>query len=413
MLQAMPTQRSLWTNRNFILLLSGQFVSWIGTEVSGITLPLLVLALTHSTQQAGLIAALRGLVYVIWSLPAGALIDRWDRRLVMVGGNLGSGLAMGSICLALLLHHLTVLQLYLAGAIEGSFFVFANLARFAATIQMVDTDHRPAASAHINAASYSAEFIGPALGGALYQAAGPTLSFLVDSLSYAINTVSLLFIDTPLRGGGARSETALVREIQEGIVWVVGQPLLCFLMAISSVNIMLDSGEYLLIIVLATHTHAPASVIGTLFAISALGGLAGSLCANRVRQRFGFRATITATTIAIFITFSLYAVASTTVAIGAITFVFTAIEPIFLITSGSYTATLIPDALRGRVSGIARLLQLGAHALGFLAMGTLLDKAGIRASILAFASVLLIVAVMTLLHPTMRSVWMRHGTDVG
>ncbi len=400
----MPKHRSLWANRTFALLLSGQFVSWIGTEVSGIALPLLVLALTHSTQQAGLIAALRGLVYVIWSLPAGALIDRWDRRLVMIGGNLGSGLAMGSIGLALLLHHLTVLQLYLAGAIEGSFFVFANLARFAATIQVVDSDHRPAASAHVNAASYSAEFIGPALGGVLYQAAGPALSFLVDSLSYAINTVSLLFIDTPLRVEGARAETALVREIRDGIVWVVGQPLLRFLIVISSVNIMLDSGEYLLIIVLAKHAHASASVIGTLFAISALGGLSGSLCANRLRQRFGFRAMITTTTIAIFVTFSLYAVASTTMAIGAITFVFTAIEPIFLITGGSYTATLIPDALRGRVSGISRLLELGAHALGFLAMGTLLDKAGITASILAFSSVLLIVAVMTLLHPTMRSV---------
>ena len=119
MLQAVPKQRPLWTNRNFTLLLSGQFVSWIGTGVSGIALPLLVLALTKSTQQAGLIAALRGLVYVVWSLPAGALIDRWDRRLVMIGGNLGSGLAMGSIALALLLHHLTLLQLYLAGPSKG------------------------------------------------------------------------------------------------------------------------------------------------------------------------------------------------------------------------------------------------------------------------------------------------------
>jgi len=403
MLQTMPKQRSLWANRNFALLLSGQFVSWIGTGVSGIALPLLVLALTHSTQQAGLIAALRGLVYVVWSLPAGALIDRWDRRLVMIVGNLGSGLAMGSIALALLLHHLTVLQLYLAGAIEGSFFVFANLARFAATIQVVESDNRPAASAHVNAVSYGAEFLGPALGGALYQAAGPALSFLIDSLSYAINTVSLFFIDTPLRVGGARPETTLVREIRDGIVWVVGQPLLRFLIAISSVNIMLDSGEYLLIIVLATHAHASASVIGVLFALSALGGLSGSLCATRLRQRFGFRAMITATTIAIFVTFSLYVVASTPLVIGAITFVFTAIEPIFLISSGSYTATLIPDALRGRVSGISRLLELGAHALGFLVMGTLLDRAGGTASILAFSSVLLIVAVMTLLHPTMRS----------
>ena len=195
-----------------------------------------------------------------------------------------------------------------------------------------------------------------------------------------------------------------MREIGEGVVWVVRQPLLRFLIAISSVNIMLDAGEYLLLIVLAQHAHAPASVIGVLFAISALGGLCGSLCANRVRRRFGFRAMITATAIALVVTFSLYAVASTVVAIGAITFAFTAIEPIFLITSGSYTATLIPDGLRGRVSGVSRLLELGAHALGFLVMGTLLHTAGTTASIVAFSSLLLVVAVMTLLHPTMRTV---------
>ena len=76
--------QSLWRNRNFLLLWSGQFVSWTGTEISGIALPLLVLALTGSPAQAGFIAGIRGVVYVVWAIPAGVLIDRWDRRTVMV-----------------------------------------------------------------------------------------------------------------------------------------------------------------------------------------------------------------------------------------------------------------------------------------------------------------------------------------
>ncbi len=95
-----------------LLLWSGQLVSWIGTEVSGIALPLVVLTLTGSPVQAGGVAAMRGLVYVVWAIPAGVLIDRWDRKIVMIAANLGSGLAMGSIALALAFHHLSVIPLY-------------------------------------------------------------------------------------------------------------------------------------------------------------------------------------------------------------------------------------------------------------------------------------------------------------
>lgn len=82
-------------NRNFLLLWSGQLVSWIGTEVTGITLPLVAFALTSSPAQAGMIAAMRGAVYVMFALPVGIFIDRWDRKTVMVVANTRSGLAMG------------------------------------------------------------------------------------------------------------------------------------------------------------------------------------------------------------------------------------------------------------------------------------------------------------------------------
>src|SRR5437016_7672228 len=123
-----------------MLLWSGQLVSWVGTQISGIALPLVVLALTGSPAQAGSIAAMRGVVYVVWAIPAGALIDRWDRKTTMILANIGSGLAMGSIFLALLLKQLTIPQLYIVGAIEGSCFVFANVARFAAFPRVVSNE---------------------------------------------------------------------------------------------------------------------------------------------------------------------------------------------------------------------------------------------------------------------------------
>ncbi len=76
--------KALWLNRDYMLLWSGQVVSNVGTQVSQLAFPLLILALTGSAAQAGFAGALRALPYVIFSLPAGALIDRWDRKRTMI-----------------------------------------------------------------------------------------------------------------------------------------------------------------------------------------------------------------------------------------------------------------------------------------------------------------------------------------
>src|SRR5947209_18112207 len=78
------TERPLWRNRDYMLLWTGQLVSTIGSGVSGIAFPLLILALTNSPATAGFAAALFGLPYAVLSLPAGALIDRWNRKTVMI-----------------------------------------------------------------------------------------------------------------------------------------------------------------------------------------------------------------------------------------------------------------------------------------------------------------------------------------
>src|SRR5262249_3214272 len=88
--------RPLWRNRDFLLLWNGQTISTLGTNMSTLALPLLVLALTHSPAQAGLLTAMRLLPYLLFSLPAGALIDRWDRKAVMICCDLVRWFALGS-----------------------------------------------------------------------------------------------------------------------------------------------------------------------------------------------------------------------------------------------------------------------------------------------------------------------------
>src|SRR5947209_3562825 len=117
-------QTALWRNRDYVLLWSGQIVSAIGSQVSGLAFPLLVLALTGSAAQAGFVGAVRMLPYLFLSLPVGALIDRWNRKRVMILCDIGRTLAIASIPLAMAINHLTLVQLYLVSLIEGTLYVF-------------------------------------------------------------------------------------------------------------------------------------------------------------------------------------------------------------------------------------------------------------------------------------------------
>ncbi|MEO7001396.1 MAG: MFS transporter [Ktedonobacterales bacterium] len=124
-MHATPTRTaSLWRNRDYLLLWGGQAISSIGCGVTQIAWPLLTLAVTRSPAQAGFVGAVRALIYVLLVLPAGALLDRWDRKRAMILCASGCALVLVSIPLALVFGHLTLAHIYLATLIEGARNVF-------------------------------------------------------------------------------------------------------------------------------------------------------------------------------------------------------------------------------------------------------------------------------------------------
>src|SRR6185312_16980089 len=118
----------LHRNLDYVFLVTAQAASITGREIEGIVLPLLVLALTGSPAQVGLIAAVQGLPSLILGLPAGALIDRWDARRVMMACDAVRTLAFASLPAAWALGALSMTQLYVVAAATGCAFVFYNIA---------------------------------------------------------------------------------------------------------------------------------------------------------------------------------------------------------------------------------------------------------------------------------------------
>ncbi len=206
----------LWHNHDYLLLWLGQAVSSLGTGISQLAFPLLILALTRSPATAGFAAALERVPYVLFSLPAGALVDRWDRKRIMIICTLGLGLSIASIVVALAIGRLTLLQLYLVSLCIGTFGIFYELAELGALAHVASKEQLPAAVAQNEAVYSTVSLLAPSLSGLLFSMRR-LFPFVADVISYLVLLVSLLKIRNPLQRERAAAERHLLAQVREGI----------------------------------------------------------------------------------------------------------------------------------------------------------------------------------------------------
>lgn len=391
----------LWRNRAYLLLWSGQAVSSVGTEVTQLALPLLILSLTHSPALAGVAGALRSLAYLLLGLPAGALIDRWNRKRTMIMCDGGRALALGSIPLALALGRLTMTQIYLVTLIEGTLFVFFSLAESAALPQVVDKAQLPDATAQNEVTGGVVTLIGPALGGALFGIAR-MLPFLVDSVSYAASVVSLARIRLPFQEERRTEARRLWSEIWEGLRWLWREPVVRSLALLHGGLVLCVAGMPLLLLVIAERQHAAPFAIGLMFGIGGLGGMLGATLGAQAHKRLRLGQILVGAFWFFAVLWPLYAVAPSLLALGAILAAFWVVDEVYDVSQISYRLALIPDALRGRVNGAFRLVTFGCDALGIALTGVLSQRAGVVVTILCVEVGLVVLAVGATLNRSLR-----------
>jgi MFS family permease len=370
-----PVALPLWRNRDFLLLMSGQGISSAGSQLSLVAFPLLMLALTHSPEQAGFMSAVRGLPFWLLSLPAGALVDRWNRKLTMIICDAGRALALGSIPLAFALGHLTYLQLYLVSLVEGTLFVFFYLAE-TATIPHVVAKEQITTATGQNEVLYSvANLLGPAFAPILYGV-GHVFPFLADAISYAVSVCSLFFIKTQFQGERIAQKLHLWRDIKEGLSWLWHHKLLRFIAILTFGLNTPCTGYVLILIVLAQHMHAPNAYLGLIFAGGGIGSIVGALLAGPLQRRFGFSRLIIVTAWLWAITWLLFAVAPNPFVLALNNAVSFIVVPIYTVAQYGYRLAVIPDHLRGRVNSVYRLMAFSGQPIGIALTGVLLQAVG-------------------------------------
>lgn len=397
--------RPLIFNRDYMLLWSGQVVSTLGSGISGLVFPLLILALTNNdTTLAGIAGALGSLPYLLFSLPVGALIDRWDRKRVMVLCDTFRALNAASIPVTLYFNSLTVWQLLINAFIEGTFFVFFNIAEVASLSRVVNKKQLPQASAQNEVAFIAAGLAGPPLGGFLFQSVSRAFPFVADAISYGVSVVSLLFIKTKFQGERSTTEERhLMVEIREGLSWLWSNKLIRYMAFLTGSWNFVSSGSFLVLIILAKNLGASETEIGFMLSIASIGGLVGAVLGGQIQKRFTFGQVIIAVGWINILLFPLYIIAPSFVFLGIISGLTYVLGPIYNVVQFSYRIALIPERLQGRVNSTFRLIAFGFQPLGAALSGVLLAWIGTTSTLLCFLTVLIIFAVLTTINSHVRN----------
>lgn len=388
--------RPLWRNRDYLLLWNGQAISAIGGSVSELAFPLLVLAVSHSPAQAGIAGALRTLPALLFTLTAGALIDRWDRKLVMICCDTGRTLSLASIPIAIMLGHLTIVQLYITAFIEGSLLIFFGLAHSASLGQVVPKEQLAAAMAQEEFTEGTTALFGPSLSGALFSLS-QLLPFVADACSYAVSIITLLLIRTPFQQTSTRKRRHLLAEISEGMRWMWRQPVIRTMNLTSIIAALIIPGSPLMVIVLAQQQHASALVIGLIFAAGGVGAILGAMI-TPLSQRFltvGQAIIVTRWTSALLWPF--YALAPFPIVLGIVDFFIGFVDPIEDVPYFSYRLALIPDELRGRVISACRIFPSVVRPIGIALTGLLLQNVGgMQTALIGWGGLTLVALIFTL-----------------
>lgn len=372
-------------------------VSTLGSTTAGIIYPLLILAITDSPAAAGIASALRALPYLLFSLPVGALIDRWDRQRVMIACDLGRAAAVATIPLALWLDTLTLPHVYAVAFIEGTLFVFFNIAEVAALSRVVQRADLPRATAMNEAAFGTAHIVGPSLGTLLFQTLGRAAPFVADAVSYIVSALTLARIRTSFRPA-TRPEgapQALRAEIAEGLAWLWRQPLIRYMAFLTGGLNFVFAAAPLLLIVIARQMGASDVDIGIVFSIGSIGGVIGSLIGGQVQRRWRFGQVIVAVVWMQALLFPLVLLVPHLYLIGAVYAAIYLLSPVYNVVQFSYRVALIPDALQGRVNSSFRLLAFGFNPLGAALCGVLIERVGTTPTVLAFTAAYLAMAAAT------------------
>lgn len=351
---------SLLRNRDFQILLTGDLVSTFGSRMSSLAFPLLAFSITRDPLLVGAVSASGMLALALVGVPAGAFVDRRNKRRVMMASTLCASLVCLGVVACLYFGFLTIGVLIAGAFVISCCEAIYDPANATAVQRVVPKDQLSTAYSIEQGRNGIAGLLGPPVAG-IFFSMGRALPFLVDFLTYLVSTVCSALIKrdlSPQREGGEQSDSGT--EIFKGVAFVMGHGFLRPMLGIAAILNFALNGFVIMLIVALQDQGTSTAAIGIVQAGSALGLVVGAAAAGMLLRRV--RAGVCMLVGTLVVALGMLACAGTVwswpLAMLCVLLTFICL-PTLNAALFTYAMSAAPDGLQGRVrSGIMTLSML-------------------------------------------------------
>jgi predicted MFS family arabinose efflux permease len=391
-------------NRDFWLLWSGSGLSVLGSRAGAAGYALLALWHTGSGQAAGLVAFAALLPNLVVQLPAGALVDRWDRKRLMVACEVGRAVALLSVAVTAAAGWFWLPHLMAVALVETSLGLVHQLAEQGAVRHVVAPHQLGAALSRNETRFRAAGLIGGPLGTALF-ALTRWLPFAFAALGQLLSLLTLLLIRRDFQDRRKRdANRSLVREMREGVKWLLGQRFLrAAVSLVAATNVLFQVVMLAVPFALVEEEGRSPVAVGVVLAAGGIGGMLGALSAQWWIPRLYLRTVLIGGLGVWAVLVPLVAVVRQPLLMGLACGAMSYVSGLFNVVAAVYQLRITPDEILGRTAGAAGMFAYGASALGALAGGVMLDGWGSRHTVLAVAVLMAVTALAAAAVPAVRA----------
>jgi MFS family permease len=388
-------------NRDYTLLWCSRAASEFGISATTIAFPLLVLAITGSAASSGLVLGAIGVAQLAAGLPAGALVDRWHRKRIMLACEAAQAVAAGSVVMAVLLRVVSVPQLVAVAAVIGVCAALFDPAEAASLPALVSDEQVPTAVAMNTARASLGHLSGTAAGGFLF-AVSRFVPFAAETITHLGALAALPFVRLPPRPARTEAPGRMRHDIAAGLSWVWRQRAIRVTALCAVALNLFFTAFYLTVIVTARSHGVPAGEVGVMAAMLGAGGLIGALAAPFLCRKLSPHTAITGVFWVLTALTPVAVVIGNGYLLGTLFLVMALLPPTANTSIISEQLLLTADELRGRMSSVIGLLTGVAGAVGPMLGGVLTEVFGGRTAVLACAGGIAVVTVFATASPSLR-----------
>ncbi|MFI6391981.1 MFS transporter [Nonomuraea sp. NPDC050547] len=360
----------LWTSSGLSNLADG---------ILKVALPLVAVQFTRSPPLVAGLAVAVTLPWLVCALPAGALVDRLDRRRAMLAANLTRAALLAAVTAAVLLGWGSIWLLYGAAFLIGTAETVYDTAAQSIVPQIVPRERLTQANGRLFAAELTAnQFVGPPLAG-LLAAAAAALAFATPAALWLLAVAALFLVRGSYRVDRTEPTTTLRADIAAGLRYLWRQKVLRRLAVLTGLfNFASNAATAVLVLYATGPMRLPEAGYGLLLGTIAAGSLVGSLAGAWLERRLGRTRTLVLALPAGAVLIGVPAATTSPYLVGAGFFVGGIGIVVANVVMVSLRQRITPDAMLGRVNSCYRLIAWGTMPLGALVGGLLAQQIGLR-----------------------------------